>query len=107
MDSLRNATPEELTPSADQAVDGMRSSFVAAYRRAAGPGSRPIARIAWAAWRQGLLGAEGLDVAAQLAYGAAVAEVTTRGRYAVFFWVTAARLRRATARASAAASTIG
>lgn len=105
MDSLRNRTPEELTPSALEAVDGMRRAFIKAFRRGAGPGSAPIARRAWAMWRARLLGAHGLDVAEGSAYNAALAELTSQCHYAFFVWLTAARLRRATTRASAAAST--
>jgi hypothetical protein len=105
MDSLRDRTPEELTPSALEAVDGMRRAFVKAFRATAGPGTAPIARRAWTTWRARLLGAHGLDVAEASAYNAALAELTGRGHYAFLVWVTAARLRRATAHASAAAST--
>jgi len=105
MGSLRDRTPEELTPSSSEAVDGMRRAFIGAFRATAGPGSAPIAQRAWTSWRARLLGRHGLDAAEGSAYNAALAELTSRGHYAVFVWVTAARLRRATSRASAAAST--
>lgn len=104
MDSLRDKTPEELTPNAFEAVDGMRRAFMKAFRATAGPGSKPIARRAWTNWRARLLRAQGVDAAEASAYSAALAELTDRGHYAFLIWLTAGRLRRATSRASAAAS---
>ena len=98
-----HVAPDELTPSAEQAVDGMRQVFLDAFRFTAGPGSACLAARAWRAWRARLLDLHGLPVAEVHAYRAASTELNGRARYAVMLWVTEGRLRRAARRASRAA----
>jgi hypothetical protein len=106
MGQLYRHTPGEVSPAAAQAVAGMRPAFVTAFRWTAGPGSGILAARAWEAWRQRLLALGGLGGAEESAYQAAVTELNTRPRYAVYLWLSQGRVRRATRRASAAAALV-
>lgn len=103
MDSLRRLTPEELTPNTVQAVDGMRTAFIAAFRSTAGLGSAKLAMHAWTAWCESLLRSHGVKRADESAHAAAVAQLITRGRYAFTCWITANAISRAVRTASGAA----
>lgn len=101
---LRRYSPEELTPGPEEAVDGMRETFIGAFRFTLGPGSAALATHAWAAWRCHLLAGDGVVVAEESAYAAASSELNSKLRYSVYMWVSEGRLRRAARRATAVAT---
>lgn len=93
-------TIERLTPSPAVAIEGMRSSYLSAFRSVAGVGSNELALLAWARWSTTLLDCSGLHTADRKAEDAVLATRRLHLHWFARLWVTDGMARAAARHAS-------